>query len=290
MSTINFLKKNNLLIFNGWNTKWKYFFLSFKSPIFGVCIRFKQKSHCQESHNSFDRSMFSTDMYRAIIFSTCHCFFLPSLLFQQNHCQNYLFFFFFFYLLYFSNTIATITIFFFLFPLSYFSKTIAKIIIFFFLSSLFWQHLWRNNNLFFFFFFLSPISTKPSRITLFFYPLLFWQHHCHNYNFFFSPLPYFGKSIAIFSYFGNTIATITIYFFFLSCLLFWQHHCHFYFFSLIHFRSRAIYFQSWGKKWAAISSIFGHGQSFFGHRKGKKWVAIVALRMPNLFFSLLSPL
>ena len=196
--------------------------------------------------------------------------------------------FLFFYLLYFSNTIATITIFFFLFPLSYFSKTIARIIIFFYL--LCFGNTFDAITTFFFFFFSF---------------LLFQQNHLE--------LPFFF----IFSYFGNTIVTITIffsllspisanpllsspilvtplpqlqYFFSLSCLLFWQHHCHFYFFSLIHFRSRAIYFQSWGKKWAAISSIFGHGQSFFGHRKGKNWVAIVALRMPNLFFSLLSPL
>ena len=121
------------MIFNGWNTKWKYFFLSFKSPIFGVCIRFKQKSHCQESHNSFDRSMFSTDMYRAIIFSTCHCFFLPSLLFQQNIVRITFFFSFFFIFSILATLLPQLQSFFFLFPLSYFSKTIARIIIFFYL-------------------------------------------------------------------------------------------------------------------------------------------------------------
>ena len=193
MSTINFFKKNNLLIFNGWNTKWKYFFLSFKSPIFGVCIRFKQKSHCQESHNSFDRSMFSTDMYRAIIFSTCHCFFLPSLLFQQNHCQNYLFFFF--YLLYFSNTIATITIFFFLFPLSYFSKTIARIIIFFYLLC---------------------FGNTFDAITTFFFS--------------FFPFSYFNKTIQNYPFFLSSPILATplsqLQFFFLSSPLFRQIHCY----------------------------------------------------------------
>ena len=103
--------------------------------LFSVCIRFKQKSHCPESHNSFDRSMFSTDMYRAIISSTCHCFFLPSLLFQQSHCQNYPFFFFF-YLLYFSNTIATITIFFFFSFLSPISAKPLPELSFFFIFSI----------------------------------------------------------------------------------------------------------------------------------------------------------
>ena len=175
--------------------------------------------------------------------------------------------FLFFYLLYFSNTIATITIFFFLFPLSYFSKTIARIIIFFYL--LCFGNTFDAITTFFFLFFPSPISTKPSRTTLFFYLLLFWQHHCHNYNFFFSPLPYLGKSIAIFSYFGNTITTITIFFFPLlspilatplSLLLFLSHP-----FSvkgnlfpimrkkmggnLLHFWSRAVFFWSQeGKK------------------------------------------
>ena len=181
------------MIFNGWNTKWKYFFLSFKSPIFGVCIRFKQKSHCQESHNSFDRSMFSTDMYRAIIFSTCHCFFLPSLLFQQNHCQNYLFFFFFFFIF---SILATLLpqlqsfFFSFLSPIS--AKPLLELS-FFFLSSLFWQHLWCNNNLFFFLFFLSPISTKPSRTTLFFLSSSILATPLSQLQFFFLSSPLFRQ-------------------------------------------------------------------------------------------------
>ena len=134
-----FKKKNNLLIFNGWNTKWKYFFLSFKSPIFGVCIRFKQKSHCPESHNSFDRSMFSTDMYRAIISSTCHCFFLPSLLFQQNRCQNYPFFFFFIFSIL-ATLLPQLQSFFFSLSSLLFQQNHCQNY-HFFLSSLFWQHL-----------------------------------------------------------------------------------------------------------------------------------------------------
>ena len=123
------------MIFNGWNTKWKYFFLSFKSPIFGVCIRFKQKSHCQESHNSFDRSMFSTDMYRAIISSTCHCFFLPSLLFQQNHCQNYLFFFFFFIFSILATLLPQLQSFFFSFLSPISAKPLPELSFFFFIFS-----------------------------------------------------------------------------------------------------------------------------------------------------------
>lgn len=197
-------------------------------------------------------------------------------------------FFLNFYLLYFSNTIATITIFFFLFPLSYFSKTIARIIIFF-LSSLFWQHLWCNNNLFFFFFSF----------------LLFQQNHLE--------LPFFF----IFSYFGNTIVTITIFFSLLSpisanpllsspILVTPLPQLQFFFSSPVSYFGNTIVTFTF-----SLSSIFGQGQSisnheekngrqsppflvtgslFFGHRKGKNWVAIVALRMPNLFFSLLSPL
>ena len=168
--------------------------------------------------------MFSTDMYRAIISSTCHCFFLSSLLFQQNHCQNYPFFFFIFSIL--ATLLPQLQYFFFLFPLSYFSKTIARIIIFF-LSSLFWQHLWRNNNFFFFFFSFLLFQQNHLELPFFFYLLLFWQHHCHNYNFFsilspisanpllsspilVTPLPqlqsFFSSPV---SYFGNTIVTFT---------------------------------------------------------------------------------
>ena len=275
------------MIFNGWNTKWKYFFLSFKSPIFGVCIRFKQKSHCPESHNSFDRSMFSTDMYRAIISSTCHCFFLPSLLFQQNRCQNYPFFFFFIFSIL-ATLLPQLQSFFFSFLSPISAKPLLELSFFFYLLC-FGNTFDAITTFFFFFFSFLLFQQNHLELPFFFYLLLFWQHHCHNYNFFFLLSPISANPLLSSPILVTPLPQLQ-FFFFLSCLLFWQHHCHFYFFSLIHFRSRAIYFQSWGKKWAAISSIFGHGQSFFGHRKGKNWVAIVALRMPNLFFSLLSPL